>query len=156
MALSEEENAAMNGIQATYEGELASYREANKDEAETTTATYFENECAMEIQLFSVKDGSDDDEMMESVSTFVEGPGKPFNYHPTPAEKAAAEAERKAAEEQEATKKAEEEQAQKAEEERQAKENEEENTRRIAEAKEQERLLLEARSKPLRGCVGFD
>ena len=54
----------LNGIQARYEGELAAYREANKDEAETTTATFFENECAMEIQIFSVVDGNDDDEMV--------------------------------------------------------------------------------------------
>lgn len=90
---------------------------------------------------------------MESMSTFVEGPGKPYNYHPTPAERAAAEADRKAAEEQEAKQKEAEEEAQRAEEERQAKEHEEENARRTAEAKEQERLLLEARSKPLRGYV---
>ena len=71
MSLSEEENTASNGIQATYEDDLAQYREANKDEAEATTATYFENECAMEIQLFAVKEDCNSDEMVRFTVHFM-------------------------------------------------------------------------------------
>eukprot|EP00946_MAST-07B_sp_MAST-7B-sp1_P005008 g5008.t1 len=136
-----------------FSAQLQAYRAQNADDNERSPASFFEAVLHVDTVLHTVDGATDVDALVADTALAVEKGSKPFNYHPTPEEEAAAlraaEEERKLKAEADAAAAERKRQSELEERER----RDAEQARRLKEIQQQEEELLEARSAPLRAYL---
>lgn len=168
MSLPGEEIVGTHNDEAGFSRRLKIYRTNTAESRDNTPASYFEAAAGTETLTLSVSEGVFSEvkgepsfldkpevtaSLLDTMRTYLESKGKPYNFHPTPEEIAAA----RAAEEAEERKMSEAEAAERADRElmerRMRQRREEEERKRQVELEAQEKELLEARSLPLRNYL---
>lgn len=152
-ALPEEKVDGTHNTEEGFNRRMKAYAQANSPEDPRATVVFFEKFAGLDTLTLKVATATPPNNLYEAAAPYIEKGGKPYNYHPTPEEIAAARAEeeeRKAVIAAAAAKS----EADRLEAERKAKaEREAEERQRMDEIARQEAQLLEARSAPLRGYL---
>lgn len=84
LAIPQDQVEGTHNNEAGFKRRIKKYRADHNPKLDSTTFTYFETTCKMEIM--PVKASIPTEEAMLHMTTFINEKGVPFNYHPTPEE----------------------------------------------------------------------